>query len=144
MKTNHSDPREESGVWWGFCTWLHCSPPPVDPNVGRAREPGVEDVDAADCIRSQQRFLERRVVVEPQALPEPVDRINDHYSTGRVLLFLFEFISSLLMVDSSLGIVECSKIKIKNKLKKSQTEAAESSPLGKSKKRRSYALVSIQ
>lgn len=66
------------------------SPPPVDANVGRARKPGVEDVDAADRIRSQQRFLERRVVVEPQALPEPVDRINDHYSTGRVLFFLFE------------------------------------------------------
>lgn len=58
------------------------SPPPVDPDVGRSREPGVEDVDAADCVRSLQRFLERRVVVEPQALPEPVDRINDHYSTG--------------------------------------------------------------
>ncbi len=69
---------------------LICSPPPVDPNVGRSREPGVEDVDAADSIRSQQRFLERRVVVEPQALPEPVDRIDDHYSTGRVLLNLFE------------------------------------------------------
>lgn len=66
------------------------SPPPVDANVGRSRKPGVEDVDAADRIRSQQRFLERRVVVEPQALPEPVDRINDHYSTGRVLVFLFE------------------------------------------------------
>lgn len=68
------------------------SPPPVDPNVGRPSEPGVEDVDAADSIRSQQRFLERRVVVEPQALPEPVDRINDHYSTGRLLFFpsLFE------------------------------------------------------
>lgn len=76
-----------------LCKWLHCSPPPVDPDVGRAREPGVEDVDAADSIRSQQRFLERRVVVEPQALPEPVDRINDHYSTGRVLLFLFELLA---------------------------------------------------
>lgn len=64
---------------------LHASPPPVDPNVGRPREPGVEDVDAADSIRSQQRFLKGRVVVEPQALPEPVDGINDHYSTGRVL-----------------------------------------------------------
>lgn len=62
-----------------------CSPPPVDPNVGRSGEPGVEDVDAADAVRTQQRFLERRVVVEPQALPEPVDRINDHHSTGRVL-----------------------------------------------------------
>ena len=61
------------------------SPPPVDPDVGRAREPGVEDVDAADGVGSHQRFLERRVVVEPQALPEPVDRINDHYSTVRVL-----------------------------------------------------------
>lgn len=62
-----------------------CSPPPVDPNVGRSGEPGVEDVDAADAVRTQQRVLERRVVVEPQALPEPVDRVNDHHSTGRVL-----------------------------------------------------------
>ncbi len=74
------------------CTCLDarlCSPPPVDPNVGRSRKPGVEDVDAADGVRSQQRFLERRVVVEPQALPEPVDRINDHYSTGRLLFLSF-------------------------------------------------------
>lgn len=77
------DHREELCVWWPKCyARLFCSPPPVDPDVGRSREPGVEDVDAADSIRSQQRFLKRRVVVEPQALPEPVDRINDHYSTG--------------------------------------------------------------
>lgn len=65
------------------------SPPPVDPNVGRSGEPGIEDVDAADAVGTQQRVLERRVVVEPQALPEPVDRINDHHSTGRVLYVLF-------------------------------------------------------
>lgn len=65
------------------------SPPPVDPNVGRSGEPGVEDVDAAHAVGPQQRVLERRVVVEPQALPEPVDRINDHHSTGRVLQVLF-------------------------------------------------------
>lgn len=65
-----------------------CSPPPVDANVGGSCEPGVEDVDAADSIRPQQGVLQRRVVVEPQALPEPVDRINDHYSSGRVLVFL--------------------------------------------------------
>lgn len=64
-------------VKWGFS-----SPPPVDPNVGRTSEPGVEDVDASDGVGSLQRFLEGRVVVEPQALPEPVDGINDHYSTG--------------------------------------------------------------
>lgn len=61
------------------------SPPPADPNVGRSGEPRIKDVDAADSVRSLDRFLERGVVVEPQALPEPVDRINDHYSTGRVL-----------------------------------------------------------
>lgn len=65
------------------------SPPPVDPNVGRSGEPGIEDVDAADAVGTQQRVLERRVVVEPQALPEPVDRINDHHSTGRVVYVLF-------------------------------------------------------
>lgn len=70
------------GWQWGIRVG---SPPPVDPNVGRSGEPGVEDVDAADAVRTQQRCLERRVVVEPQALPEPVDRINDHHSTGRVL-----------------------------------------------------------
>lgn len=68
---------------------MRCSPPPVDPNVGRSGEPGIEDVDAADAVRTLQRFLERRVVVEPQALPEPVDRINDHHSTGRVVYVLF-------------------------------------------------------
>lgn len=82
---------------------LLASPPPVDPNVGRSREPGVEDVDAADSVRSQQSFLERRVVVEPQALPEPVDRINDHYSTGRVLLFPFCMISSLFVLTPLLS-----------------------------------------
>lgn len=58
------------------------SPPPVDAHVGRSSEPRVEDVNAADAVRTQQRVLEGRVVVEPQALPEPVDRINDHYSNG--------------------------------------------------------------
>lgn len=73
------------------------SPPPVDPNVGRPSEPGVEDVDAADCIRSQQSLPERRVVVEPQALPEPVDRIIDHHSSGRVFRsFLNDNIVSVL------------------------------------------------
>lgn len=67
------------------------SPPPVDAHVGRSREPGVEDVNAADGVRTQQRFLKGRVVVEPQALPEPVDRINDHYSNGRVLKVVLVF-----------------------------------------------------
>lgn len=58
------------------------SPPPVDAYVGRACKPGVEDVDAADGVGPQQRLLEGRVVVEPQALPEPVDRIHDHHSNG--------------------------------------------------------------
>lgn len=55
----------QSGAPRRPCQEHQCSPPPVDPNVGRSREPGVEDVDAADGVRTQQRFLERRVVVEP-------------------------------------------------------------------------------
>lgn len=77
------------------------SPPPVDPDVGRSSEPGVEDVDAADCIRSQQSLSERRVVVEPQALPEPVDRINDHHSSGRVVRFFLNDIKIVCVVSRS-------------------------------------------
>ena len=64
---------------------LLVSPPPADPHVGGAREPGVEDVDAAHRVRSLDAVLERRVVVEPQALPKPVDGVHNHHSTGRVL-----------------------------------------------------------
>lgn len=53
----------------------------MDAHVGGPREPGVEDVDAADGVRPQQGVSERRVVVEPQALPEPVDAVSDHFST---------------------------------------------------------------
>lgn len=83
MRRMHGRSSSSSSISRRVCAL--CSPPPVDAHVRRSREPGVEDVDAADGVRTQQRFLERRVVVEPQALPEPVDRINDHYSTGRVL-----------------------------------------------------------
>ncbi len=57
-------------------------PPPADPDVRGSGEPGVEDVHTADSVRSQDRFSEWRIVVEPQALPEPVDRIYHHYSTS--------------------------------------------------------------
>lgn len=60
-------------------------PPPADANVGRSCKPRVEDVDTADAVRSLNGFPERRIVVEPQALPEPVDRVYDHYSTRLVL-----------------------------------------------------------
>lgn len=82
-------------VYW-CCTTVRSSPPPVDPNVGRSSEPRVEDVNAADAVRSLQRVLEGRVVVEPQALPEPVDCINDHHSTGRVLFKRFKSLSDIL------------------------------------------------
>lgn len=82
-------------------------PPPVDPYVGRSCKPGVEDVDTADSIRSQQRFLERRVVVEPQALPEPVDRINDHYSTGRILFFFLFVYLSFFCVNAISSLLLC-------------------------------------
>lgn len=97
------------------CGWMlgHCSPPPVDANVRRSCKPGVEDVHAADSIRSQQRFLERRVVVEPQALPEPVDRINDHYSTGRVLFVSLNDIKSFCVLAPLLfRLTDCFKIYI--------------------------------
>lgn len=60
-------------------------PPPVDSDVGRSRKPGVEDVNTAHSVRSPDRLLEGRIVVEPQALPEPVDCIYDHYFTGQTL-----------------------------------------------------------
>lgn len=50
------------------------SPPPVDPHRRRSREPGVEDVNAAHTARPAHGSQQRRVVVEPQPLAEPVHR----------------------------------------------------------------------
>lgn len=57
-------------------------PPPVDPDVGRSSKPGVEDVNTAHSIGSPDRLFKGWIVVEPQALPKPVDCIYDHYFTG--------------------------------------------------------------
>lgn len=54
------------------------SPPPVDAHVGRAGEPGVQDVDAADRVGALDALPQRRVVVEPQPLAEPVHGVHPH------------------------------------------------------------------
>lgn len=48
------------------------SPPAVDAHGGGGGEPGVQDIDAAEGRGVPQRFLQRRVVVEPQPAAEPV------------------------------------------------------------------------
>lgn len=54
------------------------SPPPVDPHVGGAGEPGVEDVDAADGVGALDALLQGGVVVEPESLSEPVHGVHPH------------------------------------------------------------------
>lgn len=54
-------------------------PPPVDPDVGGACEPGVQEVDAAHRPRPPDRLPQRRVVVEAETLPEPVDGVWGHF-----------------------------------------------------------------
>lgn len=54
------------------------SPPPVDAHIGGAREPGVEDVDAADGVGAPNALLQGGVVVEPEPLSEPVHRVHPH------------------------------------------------------------------
>lgn len=56
-------------------------PPPADPDVRGSGEPGVKDVHTADIVGSLDGVSEWWIVVEPQALPEPVDRIYHHYFT---------------------------------------------------------------
>lgn len=56
----------------------HPLPPPVDAHIGGACEPGVQDVDAPQGIRSPDRVPQRRVVVQPKSLPEPVDSVDHH------------------------------------------------------------------
>lgn len=53
-------------------------PPPVDAHIGGASVPGVQDVDAAQSVSSLDRVSQRRVVMQPQSFPEPVDGIYHH------------------------------------------------------------------
>lgn len=127
----------QNALKWRWRVTGACSPPPVDPNVGRSGEPGVEDVDAADAVRSQQRFLERRVVVEPQALPEPVDRINDHHSTGRVL-YVGVF-SNREIFFYALFTLPYSQWCLKNRIKKKINKEEKRQRFQKSQEKRVYA-----
>lgn len=54
-------------------------PPPVDPDVGGACEPRVQEVNAAHRAGASDRLPQRRVVVQAEALPEPVDGIWGHF-----------------------------------------------------------------
>ncbi len=54
-------------------------PPPVDPDVGRSREPRVQEINAAHGARPSDRLPQGRVVMETEALPEPVDGIWSHF-----------------------------------------------------------------
>lgn len=54
------------------------SPPPVDAQVGGPGEPGVQEVDATQRIGPLQRLQQGRVVMETQALTEPVDGVDGH------------------------------------------------------------------
>ncbi|OWK04075.1 hypothetical protein Celaphus_00014163, partial [Cervus elaphus hippelaphus] len=58
------------------------SPPPVDPHVGGAGEPGVEDVDAADGVGALDALLQGGVVVKPEPLSEPVHGVHPHPGGG--------------------------------------------------------------
>lgn len=55
-------------------------PPPVDPDVGGACEPWVQEVDAAHCSGPPDSLPQRRVVMETQTLPEPVDGVWGHFT----------------------------------------------------------------
>lgn len=77
-------------------------PPPADPDVRWSGEPGVKDVHTADIVRSLNGVSEWWIIVEPQALPEPVDSIYHHYST-QVPLTVFSmlgwYVTDLLYVS---------------------------------------------
>lgn len=60
---------------------LHVLPPSIDSHIGWTCKPGVENVNTAQSVRSYYTFPEWGVIVQPQALPEPVHRVNPHYST---------------------------------------------------------------
>lgn len=64
-------------------------PPPVDAHVGGAREPGVQNVDAAQGVRTPDGVRQSRVVVQSQPLSEPVDGV-DHHRWGSALCSLME------------------------------------------------------
>lgn len=53
-------------------------PPPVDAHIGGPSEPGVQDVDASQGVRPADGVPQRRVVVQPQSLPEPVYGVDHH------------------------------------------------------------------
>lgn len=53
-------------------------PPSVDPKVGRPSEPGIQEVDTSNSVRPTHCLLKCRVVMETEALPEPVDGIWGH------------------------------------------------------------------
>lgn len=57
-------------VWF-----IGMSPPFVDPDVGGTREPGVQDEDASESGGSLEAGEQAGVVVQPQALPEPVHAV---------------------------------------------------------------------
>jgi len=52
------------------------SPPAVDAHVGGAGEPGVQDVDAAHGVGAPDALPQRRIVVEPPPLAEPVHGVH--------------------------------------------------------------------
>lgn len=53
-------------------------PPSADAHVRGTGEPGIQDVDASQGVRSPDRLPQTRIVVQPQSLPEPVDGVDCH------------------------------------------------------------------
>lgn len=74
------------------------SPPLVDVHVGRAGEPGVQDEDTAIRGAAPEPLSQARVVVQAQALAEPVHNVliprsrllaeGAHVTVARPLLLL--------------------------------------------------------
>lgn len=58
-------------------------PPPVDPYVGGTRKPRVQEVNAAHRAGSSDRLPQRRVVVQAEAFPKPMDGIWGHFILKR-------------------------------------------------------------
>lgn len=51
------------------------SPPFIDADVGASGEPGVQHEDAPESGRPRETLLQRRVVVQPESLTKPVNRV---------------------------------------------------------------------
>ena len=51
------------------------SPPFIDADVGASGEPGVQDEDASKSGRPRETLFQRRVVVQPEPLAEPMNRV---------------------------------------------------------------------